>query len=85
MISPSNSCLLRLQADGSVSKKHGEPGRAGSRPARREAVSFMLLVIWPAVLSQQEEEAVRSERREDKHRNQHTGGKGWRNTPGVTG
>lgn len=36
------------------------------------------------VHSQQEEEAVRCECGEDKHRNQHAAGKGWRNTLGLT-
>lgn len=84
IIFPSNSYLLWLQADGSVGKRHGEQGRPGTRPHREETVSFMFSVTRSAVLSQQKEEAVRSECREDKHRNRRTGGKGWRNTLGLT-
>lgn len=84
LIFPSNSYLLWLQADGSAGKRHGEQGRAGTRPNRQEPISFMLSVTHSAVLSLQEEEAEQSERREDKRRNWRTGGKGWRNTLGLT-
>lgn len=64
-----------LWADGSTGKRHGEQGRTGTRSNRQETISFLLSMIHSAVLSQQEEEAIRAEYREDKHGKRNTGGK----------
>lgn len=46
-----NHCLPWFQVDGSADKRHGEQGKAGTRPERQETVSFLLSVTRSAVLS----------------------------------